>query len=127
MQVVRHKLRSFTWVALFAVFGLVLGPALAYALNPAAAGADPAWVQICSVTAQPGGAPSHDHTPLPGLHLEHCPLCAHFGAAPALPAATVAGLQAPAGADFVAALFAASPLPLFAWIAAQPRGPPRTA
>jgi len=77
--------------------------------------------EICSVQgagdvpAEPGGAVAG--------HLDHCPLC-HAGAdALGMPPSSPA-VAAPIAWRALPALFHAAPRPLFAWLAARPRGPP---
>ncbi len=126
MQVIRRLFRRATWFAIFAMLGLALAPTVSHAL--AASGPGNPWAEICSVAGgkvvmadAAGVAGSQAEA---GTHLGHCPLCGQLGSAPALPVAESAGSFAVDGADFLPALFARSPSPLFAWAAAQPRAPP---
>lgn len=123
---IRRRLRSLTWIALIAMFGLALAPAVSHALARALGAASP-WSDICSASAtKAAGAAETPGQPANGggLHIEHCPLCGHAGHTPVLPSASAAAFAAPVAAGFVPALFAHAPRPLFAWAAAQPRGPP---
>ena len=123
MQAIRRLFRQATWLAIFAMLGLALAPTVSHAL--AASGPGNPWAEICSVA---GGtlvvADAAGTQAEAGAHLGHCPLCGHLGDAPALPVAESAGALVVDGADFLPALFAQSPSPLFAWAAAQPRAPP---
>jgi hypothetical protein len=58
------------------------------------------------------------------LHLEHCPYCVTGVGAAGLPPAPHAEALPPAEAVLLAPLFLHAPRTLFAWAAAQPRGPP---
>jgi hypothetical protein len=126
VQAIRRLFRQATWLAIFAMLGLALAPTVSHAL--AASGPGNPWAEICSVAggkvvvANASGAAGSQAEA--GTHLGHCPLCGQLGSAPALPVAESAGTLAPTGADFLPALFAQSPSPLFAWAAAQPRAPP---
>jgi len=123
VQAVRRFFRQATWLAIFAMLGLALAPTVSHAL--AASGPGNPWAEICSVA---GGkvvvADATGSEAEAGSHLGHCPLCGQLGSAPALPMAESSGSFAVDGADFLPALFAQSPSPLFAWAAAQPRAPP---
>lgn len=129
MQAIRRLFRQATWLAIFAMLGLALAPTVSHAL--AASGPGNPWSEICSVAggkvvvadaADAAGATGSQAEA--GTHLGHCPLCGQLGSAPALPVAESSGALAVAGADFLPALFAQSPSPLFAWATAQPRAPP---
>jgi hypothetical protein len=123
VQYVRRLFRQATWLAIFAMLGLALAPTVSHAL--AASGPGNPWAEICSVA---GGkvvvADAAGSQADAGTHLGHCPLCGQLGSAPALPVAESSSTLAVDGADFLPALFARSPSPLFAWAAAQPRAPP---
>jgi Protein of unknown function (DUF2946) len=114
----RHRLRTFTWLALFAMLGLALAPSVSRALD-----ADPAsnpWAQICTT---PG---SVDAPALPGTlaHAEHCPLCGHGAGPLGLPPAAVAVLALPAQRAFVAPPARAAVAHASVRATAQPRAPP---
>jgi len=127
----RTRLRACTWVALLAIFGLALAPTVSHALASSGQGGFNPWAEVCSsngatvsvAAAHAGGKPA-PAAPAGLQHLEHCPLCGVGGHAPLLPLAPPPGFVAAAGAHFLPALFAHAPRPLFAWAAAQPRGPP---
>lgn len=122
----RHR-RGSAWLALVAILLMALAPVLSHALQVRGAAT---WSEVC--TAQGArwvdvdgalvGAPADTHT-TPAQVFDHCPWCSlHSGDAllPRLPAA----VALPAGVDTVPRLFLAAPRTLFAWLAAQPRGPP---
>lgn len=119
MQALRRRLQRVTWIALVAMLGLALAPTLSRAFA-ATAGFDP-WAELCStVGSKTAGGEPRDAVAMP----DHCPLCSHLAEAPMLPTPDVAALPSPDGADYLPALFAHSPRPLFAWAAAQARAPP---
>lgn len=124
MQALRRRLQRVTWIALLAMLGLALAPTLSRAFA-ATAGFDP-WAELCSTVGskaaggENGDAGKRDAVAMP----DHCPLCSHVAEAPMLPAPDVAELPALDGADYLPALYAHSPRPLFAWAAAQARAPP---
>jgi Protein of unknown function (DUF2946) len=126
VSTLRLHLRQLCWVALLAVFGLAVAPTISHAM--AGAQAKAGWTEVCTpqgsqwVSLADSGGPAQPDTA--GSHLEHCPLCGLAGAAVGLPPAAPA-VQPPAGLQHaVPRLFLQSPRPLFAWAAAQPRGPP---
>ena len=112
------------WIASLAILFGTLAPAALQALSAAGG----VWAEVCSASgarwvrvgdASPGGAPADT-----GHVLGHCPLCSLHTPTLGLPPAHASGLP-PALASFaVPALFLAAPRPLFAWLSAQPRGPP---
>lgn len=104
------------------MLGLALAPTVSHAL--AASGPGNPWAEICSVAGGKVVVADIGSEADAGSHLGHCPLCGQLGSAPALPVAESSGSFAVDGADFLPALFAQSPSPLFAWAAAQPRAPP---
>ena len=137
MQSLRSCLRRWSWIALLAMLGIALAPTVSHAL--AANGPANPFTEICSVAGRlqslPAGlaaspvdlAANPQGSPLDGAGghpMDHCPLCSGAGGQPALPVTDPAALPVADGADFVAALFAQSPRPLFAWAAAQARAPP---
>lgn len=119
-----------------AIFGLALAPTVSHALAAGGQGGFNPWAEICSAAGQAvssaaahaaGGersAPSSAPEPAGLQHLEHCPLCGIGAQVPLLPPAAPAAFAPAGGAHFVPLLFAQAPRPLFAWAAAQPRGPP---
>lgn len=124
MQALRRRLHRVTWIALVAMLGLALAPTLSRAFADST-GFDP-WAELCSSVGKKaigsggGEAGKGDAVAMP----DHCPLCSHLAEAPLLPAPDATAMPSPDGADFVPALFAHSPRPLFAWAAAQARAPP---
>lgn len=133
--------RRAAWIALLAVFALALAPTVSRLLA-AHAGSASAWAEICTpqgtrwiALAADGvsadAAVDPQATP-PGssvdtLHLEHCPLCGLGAHAPVLPTAALTWQAPAAGRALMPPLFSQAPRPLFAWAAAQPRGPPAQA
>ena len=117
--------RCLSWIALAAILGLALTPALAQMM---AKGGAPAWMQICSaqggkLVAMADLAPQDSSKPSTA-HLEHCPFCVLH--APLLPTPQLQisfAAPAPPPARYPS-LFFSAPRPLFAWSAAQPRAPP---
>lgn len=130
MPTLRQHLRSLSWIAFFAVFGLVFAPSISRAM--AAPSGETLWSEVCTPEgtrvisfladhAAPAEAPVSGS---PLLHLDHCPLCGLSAAAwaPAPPLAQVA--HPVASAERVPHLFLHAHHPMFAWKSAQPRGPP---
>ena len=127
LTTLRHRLlRPVTWLALLAMFGLALVPALSHAM--AGARGASSWAEVCTpqgvrVVALDDDAAAPEGA-MPGLvHLEHCPFC---GGTPV--AAPPSVLPAPAvltgTAHALPWLFLHAPATLHAWRTAQPRGPP---
>ena len=82
MQTIRHRLCTFTWVALFAMLGLAFAPTVSHALN---AGTTPnPWTEICT-TADARSASGAPALPCEVGHIGHCPLCALSAGALGLP------------------------------------------
>ena len=137
VQSLRSRLRSFTWLALFAMLGLALAPTVSHALaTVGVAGGSKPWAEICSaagaklssaaVLPDTPESPESPAAPSDGtaMHPEHCPLCTLASHTSALPPADPALLPVPDGAAYLPALFSHAPRPLFAWASARPRGPP---
>ena len=118
MQALRHRLRVFSWVALFAMAGLALAPTLSQVL--AAADASNPWLQVCT-TSSGSGAPE---APQGAGHVGHCPLCTQWADVLGLLPTVVAALPAPVRDAFVASSGDVAPAPSFTWVNAQPRAPP---
>jgi hypothetical protein len=120
VQTLRRRLRAFTWIALFAMFGLALAPTVSHAVN-ASNGSNP-WAEICSTANGNGaGLPT-----LPGTlnHIDHCPLCGHGAGPLGLPPSAALVLPLPTRDVHVVPLADAAVAHLFTWAAAQPRAPP---
>lgn len=117
---------------MFAVLGMALAPTVSHALM-AASGAQ--WAEICSTSGsrwvplqeaaagQAGDeAPATTSNP---MDMPHCPLCCHLGSDTGLPPPQLLSVVfLDNAAQLLPALFLHAPHPLFAWAAAQPRGPP---
>jgi len=104
------------------MLALALLPTLSHAL----AGSSSGFAEVCT----PQGmkvvalAEGQQQPATASLHLEHCPYCvAGFAGAPLPPAALALPLPAQAAA-LAPPRFLQAPRTLFAWAAAQPRGPP---
>ena len=110
----------FTWLALVAMFGLALAPSVSHALSASNA-ANP-FTEICSAPPSDGTPPGN--TGSAAMHLEHCALCCIAAQPLGMPPAPLVLPAVPDGAHFVAARFLDASHTLFAWTAAQPRGPP---
>jgi hypothetical protein len=129
VQKLRRRLRTFTWTALLAVFGLALVPTLSHALSHAQGGTN-ALAEICTpqgmqVVGAAKAALDANAPLIETSHLEHCPYCAQGAGALGMPAAPLAALVAPMAGVERPALFLHAPRTLFAWAAAQARAPPR--
>lgn len=125
----RSKVRLFAWIASFAILMSAFGPAITRVL--AATTGDPiALAQICGVDGQAvaraagidGQAPAHGDA-LPGG--ADCPYCLLHASVLAPPPAVASFALPPGPSAGPPARFLGSHAPLFAWIAAAPRGPPR--
>ncbi len=126
MQLLRRRLRPLIWIALVAMLGLGLLPAVSHAL--AWAGGSDDWAEVCTASgltrvAAPGWPVEPDGLPATA-GMEHCPYCALGAAAAGLPPPLLQPWLAPAAG--LAALAAVFPGPALAaaWSAAQPRAPP---
>jgi len=130
VQFFRLRFRAFNWVALLAVFALAFAPTVSHALAASGQGGFNPWAEVCSTAGNAVSAAAAQaagtEAPAPaGLqHLEHCPLCGIGAQVPVLPLSPPAAFIGADGAHFLPLLFAHAPRPLFAWAAAQPRGPP---
>lgn len=106
-----------------------LAPALTHAL---ARDGTAVWAQICTATGSKtvrvdGGSAAEAGDLSPDAAkplLDHCPGCSLQGPAADLPPAQAWGLVPPAPARALPVLYLHAPRTLFAWAAAQPRGPP---
>ena len=121
-----RRLRRFTWFALFAIGGWVLVPTLAQAWG--APQVSNPWAEICSAAGASPAAPGDPALPAghagTGVHAEHCPLCSHQGAAPALAPSTALAWQAIDAADPLVEWAAPAPRTRPAWVTVQARAPP---
>lgn len=126
MQTLRRRLRPLTWLALVAMLGLGLLPAVSHAL--AWAGGSVHWAEVCTASSLSrvavGELPAGPGEKPAAGTFEHCPYCAHAAGPFALPPAPVgswslswAGTMPPRG-DRLA------PLAWAPWTTAQPRAPP---
>ena len=115
------------WAALLAILMAVMAPTLAHAVATPG-GARTITVEVCSAT---GIAMTHqmaldDGGDVPAtVHgsFEHCPFC-QTGASPVVLPSSSFQLPLALGAEAYPPLFYDAATPLFAWTAAQPRGPP---
>jgi hypothetical protein len=129
----RSNARLFAWIASFAILASAFAPAIARMLADASDGAI-TLAQICGVDGQ--GAmraaaaslgsqqPGHDDT-LPDV--VECAYCLSHASVPAPPPAFASFAPPPRLSAGPPPRFLDSRAPLFAWIAAAPRGPPRIA
>jgi len=111
--------------ALLAVAAASLLPAVAHAFGTSTG---TKWTEVCT-----SAGPMKVEVPAdgPGIPLapkasdfEHCPACALHAPTMAPPPSPVVLPASPTGEPGLPPLFLASPRPLFAWAAAQPRAPP---
>ena len=125
LNLLRHRLRRLSWMALLAIFGLAMAPTISRAL----AHADPGrgWTEVCTPQGMKLVALDDriGEEPTPGATMpDHCSLCA-WGGAPMAPPSPPVALPGPdRRAVALPTLFLAAPRPLFAWAASQPRAPP---
>lgn len=123
MQRLRLHCRLATGFALVAMTLALLAPGVSRALAHARGDATP-WGLICSA---PGSGPRSDPATSAVHALDACAFCVVAGDVPPLPAATPQLPRLPALSQALPQLFLHAPCTLFAWLAAQPRGPPLTA
>jgi hypothetical protein len=122
VNAIRRHLRFAHWLALVAMLALSVLPTVSHAL----AGESNAFAEVCT----PQGpkvvalADGEQQPSTASLHLEHCPYCVAGIGAAGLPPAPQALPLPPAEAVLQPPLFLHAPRTLFAWAAAQPRGPP---
>jgi hypothetical protein len=126
MSRLRRRLRHFTWIALVAMLGLGVLPAISHALARAGGGDD--WAEVCTALGLArvagDGSPVDPGAP-PALHaMAHCPYCS-----PGMPAAGLPAVPWRMGLAPVAGLAAAPVVRLpparpVSWREAQPRAPP---
>jgi Protein of unknown function (DUF2946) len=126
VQTIRRHLQSWALVAIFAVMGMAMAPAVSQAVM-AASGVH--WVEICSATGSrwvqvDGSAEQTPGAPASVVDMGKCPACCHLGHSAGLPPAPLPVMDFIGGSQAVPALFLHAPRPPFAWAAAQPRGPP---
>jgi len=114
-----------SWIAILAMLMVALAPAISQALGAAG---QRAGIEVCSssgprwVESDPGPA-----EPAPHLVFEHCPYCSlHVDSMLPLPAAAPSALALRLR-DALPLAFLAAPHRLYAWVSAQPRGPPARA
>jgi Protein of unknown function (DUF2946) len=124
MQWSRSSRRFAAWVAAIAVVLTALVPAISNALPDQAA---KSWIEICTTRGARWIAASADpaqSTPAPAHVVEHSPCCLLQGSAAAPPPSLL--VVALLAVNFEAPrLFLAGQRTLHAWLAVQPRGPPR--
>ncbi|MDP1964592.1 MAG: DUF2946 domain-containing protein, partial [Reyranella sp.] len=97
MQTLRRRLRPLTWLALVAMLGLGLLPAVSHAL--AWAGGTSSWAEVCTVRGLSrvvvGELPAgKGNMPATGT-FEDCPYCAHAAGSIGPPPAPLAAYPAP--------------------------------
>ena len=128
MKFGRTTRRFVGWMATFALLLAAVAPTISQALVLVSRDSA-AWAEICStagfrrVQSDPSGNQGEPSKPLVAMadHCQYCTLQSHAMAPPPAPIA-IASL---APLTFEApVLFATARRTLFAWIAAQPRGPP---
>ncbi|MFZ4878206.1 DUF2946 domain-containing protein [Janthinobacterium sp. Mn2066] len=117
------------WFACLAILLNVLSPSLSYAFASQHINANTAAIEICSasgtVYTQADLAPRSKSTTDSVLHhIQHCPFCMGHAGSLGLPPASLP-LALITGHDVYPPLFYQAPQPQFAWLDAQPRGPPR--
>ena len=118
--------RLFSWVALLAILGGALAPAVSHALYSQGG---KSFLEICTTQGTRLIAVDAHVDPVKGSQhdvvMEHCPFCVpHAGSLGLLPK-TEQVFNLPAdGSRFYPPLFFSAPRPLFAWASAQPRAPP---
>lgn len=122
--------RLFSWIALLAILGGALAPAVSHAVY---AKTGKSFLEICTAqgtrliavdadTASANGAlkgAQHD------VVMEHCPFCVpHAGSLGLQPAGEIVFILPPDRGNYHPPLFFSAPRPLHAWAVANPRAPP---
>jgi hypothetical protein len=118
------------WIGALAVLFSALAPSISHAWSPGRGTAG--WAEICSATgarqvAFSADVPQKSATDLLQHHMEHCPYCATHGGTFALLPPLAVSFAILGGHDLFPSLYYHAPLTLFAWSAAQARGPPAAA
>lgn len=126
MFLLRAFRRLFSWIALLAILGGALAPAVSQALH---AQGGKSFLEICTAQGTRLIAVDADANPqqsdTPQVVMEHCPFCVpHAGSQGLLPRSELVFHLPDDGARFYPPLFFSAPRPLFAWAGAQPRAPP---
>jgi hypothetical protein len=126
----RRSRFSSTWLTIGLLLMGACMPTLAQALRSSAGGA---WPDICTA-AGPAVREVAGQEAAPGRSDEEalsmsapCLYCSMQSAASGLPPAPLASVALPNLHHAAPAAFLAAPRTLFAWLAAQPRGPPAVA
>lgn len=118
----RHWRTCFTWLAFAAILAAALMPSMSRALASDRV-ANIMMAEICA----PSGMSYADMQKPPGgddsSHMDDCAYCRFHADTPALPAVIVMAEPGEIAA-MRPLLFYHSPIPLFTWTAASPRGPP---
>ena len=126
------------WFACLAILLNALSPSLSYAFASLHANANGAAVEICSASgavytqadlasAFKGTSAAKSTTYSVLHHIEHCPFCMNHAGSVGLPPPSASPLAAVTGHDAYPALFYQAPQAQFAWLSANPRGPPALA
>lgn len=124
------KIKRFAaWIACLAILLAALAPPISHAIaakKPSVA----AGHEICTADGlqsvekiAPESIQDHQDFPENAMHMEHCPFCLTSAASFALLPASFR-LPVMSGSPILPSLFYESSRPLFAWLTAQPRGPP---
>lgn len=128
MNALRRRLDTFCFIALMAMLAMALLPTVSHALA-FAQGTQSNWAEVCTpqgmkLVVLDDAGPGEPAPASAASHLEHCPFCAQGSSVLGLPPTVVPALVLPLAADTTPPLFLKAPRTLFAWAAAQPRGPP---
>lgn len=118
--------RLFGWVALLAILGGALAPAISHAVYQQTG---KSFLEICTAQGTRLIAVDADADPGKGsaqhVVMEHCPFCVpHAGSLGLLPTTELVFNLPADGFNFYPPLYFSAPRPLFAWASAQPRAPP---
>lgn len=119
--------RLAAWIAVLAILLATLMPAISHAMVSRTIDTS-AMQEICTsegikLAPHSDHGDQHHQPSEEGMHFEHCPYCITSASASALPSKTFC-MPVIAGTRLVPLLFLDAAHPLFAWAAAQPRGPP---
>ena len=120
----------FVWIACFAMLLNALAPSVSHAVTARSSTPASPMMEICTMNGVQSVASLHgqserDHSgPGKAGFGEHCPFCLPHGCSTGLPPSGLPALPLVAGHDAFPQLFYHAPYRLFAWTAANPRGPP---
>jgi hypothetical protein len=129
VNTLRPRIKPIAWLALVAMLAMALLPMVSHALAFSRGDAG-RWAEVCTpqgmrlVLVDADSAVSDAPPVQAASHLEHCPSCALGADSLGLPPTHAPAPPQPLFPGHVPLLFLHAPHTLFAWLSAQPRGPP---